>query len=230
MAAEIVSGIYSIRNKKNGKLYIGSAVNISSRWTKHLSGLRLGKHENCRLQNSWVKHGESEFQFEVIELVADKSKLIAREQFWIDSLLPEYNINPVAGSMLGFRHSAESKMKMSAASSGRAQSEESNRKRSAALLGRKKRPFSDEHRQKLSDAKKGVKRGPMPEEVKRKLSAVKKGRPGQAQSEESRLKKSIAMTGRKRGPISDAHRLAISVAHKKIQERKRIERERVANT
>ena len=39
--------------------------------------------------------------------------LIKREQYYIDSLKPEYNICKIANSSLGYKHSYESKLKMS---------------------------------------------------------------------------------------------------------------------
>lgn len=41
--------------------------------------------------------------------------LILREQFYIDKLMPEYNILKVAGSPSGYKHSTESLDKMSKA-------------------------------------------------------------------------------------------------------------------
>ncbi len=39
--------------------------------------------------------------------------LIEREQYYLDLLKPEYNILKIAGSMLGFKHSEATKIKMS---------------------------------------------------------------------------------------------------------------------
>lgn len=51
----------------------------------------------------------------MIELVEDKSKLIEREQFYLDTLKPRYNCNLVAGSPLGVKHTEESRLNMSKA-------------------------------------------------------------------------------------------------------------------
>lgn len=95
------SGIYQIRNLVNGKLYIGSAVNLYDRKSQHFSDLKYGKH-NDRFQNSYNFHGKDNFIFEVIEFVEDENKLIECEQYWMDRFEvykrdKGYNINPIAG-------------------------------------------------------------------------------------------------------------------------------------
>jgi len=104
------SGIYIIENLSNGKRYVGSAVNLNSRKSCHFTSLVKNKHANVKLQSAWNKYGECCFIFYVIEYVDDKTKLIEREQYWIDALNvveDGYNISPSAGSLLGFKHSAE---------------------------------------------------------------------------------------------------------------------------
>lgn len=79
-------GIYKILNQKNQKCYVGSSINIENRWTKHKALLRNNKHENEHLQNSWNKHGESIFEFSIIEECSEEI-LLTREQFYLDTLL-----------------------------------------------------------------------------------------------------------------------------------------------
>lgn len=43
---------------------------------------------------------------------------ISREQSYIDDLKPEFNINPTAGSLLGYKHIEETITKMSEAQKG----------------------------------------------------------------------------------------------------------------
>lgn len=90
--------IYQIRNIVNDKIYVGSAVNFPNRKSQHLCLLRKNKHPNQHIQNSWNKHQEHDFVFELLEHVDDKQKLIEREQFYIDTLIPEFNIHRIAGS------------------------------------------------------------------------------------------------------------------------------------
>jgi len=89
------SGIYRIRNIVNNKIYIGSAINFNTRWGQHRRLLRRGKHFNSYLQNSWNKYKEDNFIFEIIEECAIEA-LEGREQFFLDSTLPSYNLSPVA--------------------------------------------------------------------------------------------------------------------------------------
>lgn len=107
----MASGIYIIKNLTSLKLYVGSALNLYKRWSNHKSDLNKNKHPNFHLQRAWLKYGEIAFVFEVLEY-CEKEKLIEREQFYIDTLKPEYNLNPKAGSNLGRKWSNEVKEKM----------------------------------------------------------------------------------------------------------------------
>ena len=59
-----------------------------------------------------LKYGYSNFQLEILEY-CDPSIIIEREQYYIDLLIPEYNILKVAGSSFGYKHTVESLKKMS---------------------------------------------------------------------------------------------------------------------
>lgn len=101
-------GVYKIENLVNGKIYVGSSCKISFRWKRHLYHLRHNIHNNKKLQRSYNKHGEDSFLFEILELCTPE-ELFIREQAWIDTLHPYYNISKVAGSILGYKHSEETK-------------------------------------------------------------------------------------------------------------------------
>lgn len=113
------SGIYQIVNRVNGKKYIGSAINIVSRWDRHRRELDAGKHHSPHLQRAWNKYGQDSFHFGVISY-CDKDSLLATEQQWIDAAVPEYNVakNTLA-PMTGRKHSEETRAKMSAIQTGR---------------------------------------------------------------------------------------------------------------
>jgi group I intron endonuclease len=164
------SGIYSIVNLINGKIYVGSAVNINKRWKNHKIELRLDRHCNIYLQSAWNKYGEENFSFVVLEY-CEREKLIEREQFWIDwnnccNREIGYNLAPKAGSLLGFKPSAETLAKLSVARTGKKRSDAA---KAAIKAGWEKRRAA----------------GPVSEETKRKLSESHKGK---IPSEETRIK------------------------------------------
>ncbi len=111
MASASHGGIYRIVHVGSGKEYIGSARNIELRWRIHRNQLNRGKHHSVHLQRAYNRDGVEMFRYEVLELVTDPNNLILREQHYIDTRKPEYNVSPIAGSQLGLRFTAESKGK-----------------------------------------------------------------------------------------------------------------------
>ena len=69
-----VVGIYYIKNIVTKRMYIGSSINIDSRWNQHRYQLNTNRHENHYLQHSWNKHGENNFEFGILEVVDLKKK------------------------------------------------------------------------------------------------------------------------------------------------------------
>lgn len=84
-------GIYMIVNIVNNHRYIGSSVNIKRRLEVHRANLRHNRHDNLHLQNAWNKYGENNFIFSVLERCSKDDRFI-REQYYVDTLKPEYNI------------------------------------------------------------------------------------------------------------------------------------------
>lgn len=104
-------GIYKIESLNNGKIYIGSSVNINSRiFQGHVNKLKKGTHYNNHLQNHANKHRIDDLSFEILKLCL-KSRLIKWEQYYIDALKPEFNICQIAYSPLGIKRSEECKEK-----------------------------------------------------------------------------------------------------------------------
>ena len=92
------SGIYQIRNLVNGKIYVGSSINLRKRMKDHFRDLRNNRHANQHLQKAYNKYGLDKFVFEVLEYV-EKDVLLKREQYYIDTLNvvnEGYNICPIA--------------------------------------------------------------------------------------------------------------------------------------
>lgn len=101
-------GVYEIVNKVNGKRYVGSSVNIESRWANHRSQLKHGKHHSPALQRSWDKYGVDVFEWNVL-IECQECDVISIEQSEIENK-SEYNIVPVAGRNSGYRWTEEQKM------------------------------------------------------------------------------------------------------------------------
>lgn len=77
------SGIYKIINVLNNKFYVGSAVDLRRRKTRHFCELRTGKHKNAYLQAAWNKYGEKAFTFVVVEEHPEGADLLAAENIWL---------------------------------------------------------------------------------------------------------------------------------------------------
>lgn len=79
-------GVYMIKNKVNGKFYIGSSVDIQKRWINHRVDLRNNKHYSSLLQQDWSEYGEDNFEFLILEEcdVADIKLIREREQYYLD--------------------------------------------------------------------------------------------------------------------------------------------------
>jgi group I intron endonuclease len=111
------TGVYTITNIINNKVYVGSAlVSFSKRRNQHFSNLKLNKHTNLYLQRSYNKYGKDNFVFEILESY-DPDISIDMERYWINILNSKnpnygYNINDPKNCRLGLKHSEESKLKM----------------------------------------------------------------------------------------------------------------------
>src|SRR5579871_3988760 len=109
-----VPGIYAIINCVNQQRYVGSAKNLLQRKQHHLGDLQAGKHKNSHLQRAYDHYGPDAFNFVILELVEHVENLLEREQHYIDTLNPEYNIARTAGSNLGVQFTPEHRAKIGA--------------------------------------------------------------------------------------------------------------------
>lgn len=113
------TGVYTITNTINGKIYVGSAaVNFTNRWCDHKKLLNKNCHYNNHLQSSWNKYGKDNFKFEVLECT-EPDLAVNVEQYWMNSLRPEYNKNPVAGSRFGAKLNKEQRLEVSRRQGGK---------------------------------------------------------------------------------------------------------------
>lgn len=112
------SGVYTITNLVNGKIYVGYTYNIEKRGTRHFNDLRLNKHANRCLQRAFNKYTEENFKFEIL-VECSKYLLASEEHYWATLLKVHdrnfgYNIKPTHPDGLK-RHSEETRKRISRA-------------------------------------------------------------------------------------------------------------------
>ncbi len=89
-------GVFQIRNTINGKIFVGSSVNLDAIWNRINVELKFGGHRNVTLQNEWNEFGEENFKFEIVSELqqtdgdnVDYSKEVKKlEAMFIDELQP----------------------------------------------------------------------------------------------------------------------------------------------
>ena len=87
-----IKGIYTIKCKDNGKVYVGKATDIYQRWRSHQGLLNKDKHQNKDLQADWNKYGSDRFEFAILHRWQKGEDLSVTEEIWIGHLQPAYNI------------------------------------------------------------------------------------------------------------------------------------------
>jgi group I intron endonuclease len=183
-----IVGIYKITCVPNGKIYIGSSVDVHRRWGLHRTHLNTGNHNNKYLLRAFEKYGKESFVWEIIEECSEDI-LWEREQHYLDTLQPfnekGYNsARVVKAPMTGRKHTLEDRQKMSRVqkarnykhteewklanslrNKGKKRSLEASAKTAAKLKGRK---FTEEHKAKIK------KHASSPERIKEKSERMKK--------------------------------------------------------
>jgi group I intron endonuclease len=90
------SGVFQIKNIANGKVLLGSSLNLEGPLNKHRFMLRIGSHPHKELQKDWNELGADQFSFEILETVPVKDgpnfnlkdELTLLEQIWLEKLQP----------------------------------------------------------------------------------------------------------------------------------------------
>jgi group I intron endonuclease len=90
------AGVFQVRNTVNGKVLLGSSLNLEGPLNSHKFMLTIGRHRNEQLQKEWNELGPEKFVFEVLEVVKEKDdphfnlsdELTLLEQIWIEKLQP----------------------------------------------------------------------------------------------------------------------------------------------
>ena len=101
------SGIYLIHNNVNGKQYVGSGMDLAKRLASYYFPSRLA--DNRYISNSILKYGHSNFSIVILYVlgntdISTKKDIISKEQKYIYLYIPVLNLNPMAGSSMGFKH------------------------------------------------------------------------------------------------------------------------------
>ena len=125
---EQVPGIYVYRFKLDiSKIYIGSAVNIAQRFRQHRYRCSIYKGNNSKFYNLVKKYGWNNIEYGILEklsgkdtyIIINKETLLDREQYYLNKCSPSLNINKIAGSILGYKHTEENKLKLSSTHIGK---------------------------------------------------------------------------------------------------------------
>lgn len=175
----MTSGIYVFENKVNGKKYIGKSYNIERRILHHINLLKKNKEDSPILNNAVSKYGIDNFDIYTLE-ECDAASLSEREKYYIKIHGTHgkngYNATDGGEGMMGYKHTTESKKKISESKLGEKHPyfgkklPESHRKK----MGRsgEKHPnfgkqMSDEQKSKISKAHFGK---VLSEQTKQKIS------------------------------------------------------------
>lgn len=104
------TGVYCIKNKVNGKVYVGSTkTSFAIRKNRHLRTLRKNIHQNEHLQNAWNCYKEENFNFEILfvcppeECEKYEGKFI--KQYFSNQREFGYNIANVSSYKFGYNMS-----------------------------------------------------------------------------------------------------------------------------
>lgn len=90
------AGVFAVRNTAEGKVLLGSSLNLHGPLNKHRFVLEIGSHRNAALQADWNRLGPSAFVFEVLEVVdpqddpeaSAEDLLSLLEKKWTEKLEP----------------------------------------------------------------------------------------------------------------------------------------------
>lgn len=161
-----IVGIYKIQSiLKPDRIYIGSALDIKTRWRGHRFDLKNNKHHSIKLQRHYNKYGLSDLVFAIVT-ICDKKDLIEIEQKYIDINNPYFNCCLIAGNCTNRKLSDDTKRKISEANKDRKgqipwnkglkHSDFTKLKIAITMTGKKRKPLTEEHKEKLRKAFSGI--------------------------------------------------------------------------
>ena len=90
------AGVFMVKNTANGKVLLGSSLNLEGPLNSHKFMLTIGRHRNAAVQKDWNEFGGDKFVFEILEVVKIKDdpdfnindELTLLEEIWIENLQP----------------------------------------------------------------------------------------------------------------------------------------------
>ena len=188
-------GIYAIKQISTGVVYIGRSVNIDNRWRRHKSDLNCSRHHCLWLQRTWLKYGESDFEFTILEIIENKGDLRKKEAKWMNRYLNIFNGIQLSDKQGVLAHSKETKEKMSASQLKR-------------FKNNPMKPLSEKQKKQISLVHKGK---VVSKETRKKQSISAKAR---CTPEIMSAMAIIGNAKRKYTSLSDDHKEKLSVAHK----------------
>lgn len=206
-------GIYCYIDKKNNQIvYVGKDSNIDKN-KRHRQHLAPSKY-NGQPINRILQNNPDRYIYQVLWKIDNciDNHLNQMEIFYIKKYDPQFNFTEGGNGSSGFRHSEETRKKMS-----------------EAKKGKKPYEITEETRKKMSETKKGKipwnkgKVNVYSEETRKKMSESQKGK---THSLETRKKMSEAMKGKKPYEMTEKTRKKISESQKgkthSLETRKRI--------
>lgn len=89
-------GVYQIKNRVNGKIFIATSMNLAGRQNSYMTLLEFNSNYNNALKDDLKSHGADAFSFEILETIdADKipkenwrEAVLALEEKWLENLQP----------------------------------------------------------------------------------------------------------------------------------------------
>ena len=88
-------GVFQIRNKSNGKIFVDGHSNLDAIWNQHRTQLKFDSHRNTELQNDWNKYGEENFIYEILSELNQEDdnvdytkELITLTEMYLEELQP----------------------------------------------------------------------------------------------------------------------------------------------
>lgn len=78
-----ICGIYAIKNKTNGRCYVGASKDVHTRMKAHVSALNSGRHKTLSLQRDWMQYTEKGFSFGVLQAASCAKELTELERHWM---------------------------------------------------------------------------------------------------------------------------------------------------